>query len=205
VGNISLLPTGLMPKNIMMPLAEELSPVEDRGYFFTIAIAPEGSTPEFVSRASRGKEKVYEGMPDVRGYFVVAGYPDSTQGISFVPLKPYEERERHSSEISMEAMMGFFMIPEIIAFAMPPQSLGAGSSTPISVMLQTTSDYQELLRVGDLLVQKMNANSGLNQVRLDLRLNKPELQIDIDRQKAANLGVDVMSRVIKKALSNTMS
>jgi multidrug efflux pump len=190
--NIALLPLGLFPKALLTPLADELSPVEDRGYFFTIAMAPEGSTPEFVSRASVAKEHVYQNMEEVRGYFVVAGYPDSTQGISFVPLKSYEEREVSSAEAAMTAMKGFFMIPEIIAFAMPPQSLGASSSTPISAMIQTNRDYESLLKIGTELVQKMNENPGINQVRLDLNLNKPELQIDIDRQKAADLGISIL-------------
>ena len=200
--SLSLVPVGLAPRSLVTPLADELSPVEDRGYFFTIAIAAEGATPEFVSRANRGKEAVYQGMEEVRGYFVVAGYPDATQGISFVPLKKHDEREKSSSELAMEAMGGFFMLPDVIAFAMPPQSLGSGSSTPISLMLQTGKDFHELKRVGDLLVERMSGNPGLNQVRLDLRLNKPELQIDIDRQKAADLGIAVeeISRTLETLL-----
>ncbi len=199
---VSLVPNNLIPPNIMQPLADELAPVEDRSFFFTIAIAPEGSTPDFVSRAGRGKELVYESMDEVRGYFVVAGWPESTQGISFVPLKPHTERSISSSEAAMNAMAGFFMIPEIIAFAMPPQSLGSGSGTPVSIMLQTTQDYQELLRVGNLLVEQMNANPGLNQVRLDLQLNKPELKVEIDRKKAADLGIPVQD--ISQALETLL-
>lgn len=199
---VSLVPNNLIPPNIVQPLADELAPVEDRSFFFTIAIAPEGSTPDFVSRAGRGKELVYESMDEVRGYFVVAGWPESTQGISFVPLKPHTERSISSSEAAMNAMKGFFMIPEIIAFAMPPQSLGSSSGTPISIMLQTTKDYQELLRVGNLLVEQMNANPGLNQIRLDLQLNKPELKVEIDRKKAADLGIPVQD--ISQALETLL-
>ena len=187
---LTLLP-GAIQVPFVKPLADELSPVEDRGFFFTIAIGAEGVTPKYMSEAVRGKEKVYESMPDVEGYFVVAGYPSSTQGISFVPLKPYGEREKHSTELAMDAMKGFFMIPEIFAFAMPPQSLGSGSSTPISIMIKSTSSYEDILAAGQQLVAKMNENPGINQVRLDLQLNKPELQVDIDRQKAASLGIDV--------------
>src|SRR5690606_15897681 len=68
--NLALIPAGIIPRNMVTPLADELAPVEDRSFFFTIAIAPEGSTPDFVSRASRGKEAVYESMEEVRGYFV---------------------------------------------------------------------------------------------------------------------------------------
>ncbi|NRA40828.1 MAG: efflux RND transporter permease subunit [Pseudomonadales bacterium] len=189
VVTLSLLPTGLT-NPLLRPLADELSPVEDRGYFFTIAIGAEGVTPKFISEASRGKEAVYQSMPDVRGYFVVAGFPASTQGISFVPLKSYADRERHSVDIAYDAMKGFYQLPDIIAFAMPPQSLGADSSTPISIMLQSSQSYEDILNTGNQLVAEMQKNPGMNQVRLDLRLNKPELQIDIDRQKAANFGVD---------------
>ncbi len=201
VVTVLLLPTSLQVPFIK-PLADELSPVEDRGYFFTIAIGAEGVTPEYMSEASRGKEKVYQSMPDVAGYFVVAGYPSSTQGISFVPLKPYEERDTHSIDLAMQAMKGFFMIPEIFAFAMPPQSLGSESSTPISIMIKSSSGYEDILTAGQALVAKMNANPGMNQVRLDLRLNKPELQIDIDRQKAADLGID--AQTIAKTLETLL-
>ena len=201
VVTILLLPTPVQVPFIK-PLADELSPVEDRGYFFTIAIGAEGVTPKYMSEVSRGKERVYDSMPDVAGYFVVAGYPSSTQGISFVPLKPYAERENHSADLAMQAMKGFFMIPEIFAFAMPPQSLGAESSTPISIMIKSTSSYEDILAAGQALVAKMNANPGINQVRLDLRLNKPELQIDIDRQKAADLGID--AKTIAKTLETLL-
>lgn len=202
VFSIILTPYGFTPRSIITPLSDELSPVEDRGYFFTIAIGAEGATPEYVSEASRGKEAVYENMDEVRGYFVVAGYPTSTQGISFVPLKDQSERQKHSSDVAMDAMKGFFMLPDIIAYAMPPQSLGSGSSTPISIMLQSSGDYHELKQVGDVLVERMQANPGINQVRLDLSLNKPELQIDIDRQKAADLGIAVeeISRALETLL-----
>lgn len=199
---VSLVPNNIIPNTIITPLADELAPVEDRSYFFSIAIAPEGSTPGYVSRAERGKELVYESMDEVKGYFVVAGWPETTQGISFVPLKPHNQREINSSEAAMKAMHGFFMIPEIIAFAMPPQSLGSSSGTPISIMLQTTKDYKELLRVGNLLVERMNANPGLNQVRLDLQLNKPELLVNIDRKKAADLGIEVQN--ISQALETLL-
>lgn len=200
----ALLPTGWLNIPFITPLADELSPVEDRGFFFTIAIAPEGVTPSFVSEAMRKKEAVYKSMENVRGYFVVAGYPDATQGISFVPLKPYEQRTTHSTEVAMTATKGFFMIPEIFAFAMPPQSLGADSSPPISIMLKTSKDYESLLQAGGQLVHKMRQHPGINQVRMDLSLNKPELQIDIDRQKAASLGVDVatISRTLETLLGS---
>ncbi len=188
--SVALLPVGFSIPTLK-PLSDELSPVEDRGYFFTIAIGAEGVTPEYMSEASRGKEAVYQSLPDVKGYFVVAGYPKSTQGISFVPLKPYEERSVHSTEVAMQAMQGFFMIPEIFAFAMPPQSLGSSSSTPISIMLMSSKGYEDILVAGRQLVQKMNENPGINQVRLDLNLDKPELIVDIQRQKAANLGIEV--------------
>ena len=94
------------------------------------------------------------------------------------------------NEIVADAMKGFYQLPDIIAFAMPPQSLGADSSTPISIMLQSSQSYEDILNTGNQLVAEMQKNPGMNQVRLDLRLNKPELQIDIDRQKAANFGVD---------------
>lgn len=203
-GSAILVPNNFFPRNWVEPLADELSPVEDRGFFFTIAIGAEGVTPKFISEASRGKEAVYESIDEVRGYFVVAGYPDSTQGISFVPLVPYERRERNSVQVVQDAMKGFFMIPDIMAFAMPPQSLGSGSSTPISIMLQSSKDYKHIMKVGQQLVAKMRENPGINQTRIDLQLNKPELQIEINRLKAANLGISVseISRTLETLLGS---
>lgn len=187
---VLLLPTPLKT-SFIQPLADELSPLEDRQMFYSIAIGAEGVTPKYMIEASKGKEAVYANMPEVEGYFVVAGYPTSTQGISFVSLKPYEEREKSASEVSIDAMKGFFMIPEIFAFAMTPQSLGSGTSTPLSIMIKSSGSYEEILDSGQQLVAKMNQHPGINQVRLDLSLNKPELRIDIDREKAAALGIHV--------------
>lgn len=189
--NLSLIPANIIPPLLYKPLADELSPVEDKSFFFTIAIAPEGSTPEYVSEAMRGKEKIYEDFPEISGYFTVAGYPSATQGVSFVPLKPYKERDKSSEEMAAEIMGRFFMLPEIFAFAMPPQSLGASSSAPVSVMIQSNKSYPEILKIGNQLATKIRENPGMNQVRLDLRLNNPEIEINIDRQKAADIGIGI--------------
>ena len=128
------------------------------------------------------------GRPRVRR----AGYPTVSQGTSVVRLKPWGERERTQQEIAKSIAPRMVAVPGVLAFPSNPPSLGQSlQDKPIKFVIQTSSSYAELQKMVDAMLDKARDYPGLVDVDTDLRLNTPELDIAVDREKAAATGVEI--------------
>ncbi len=173
-------------------LKSELSPVEDRGIVVGIFVGPEGATIDYMDRYARRLEDIYKHTADVERYFVVSGNPVVNQGISFVGLTDWDVRRRSSLAVVRELQPKFFGIPGVLAFPVTPPSLGQSArERPISFVIITSASYQELQEITNRIMAEAAKNSGLQGLDNDLKLNKPELRVDLDRDKAADMGVQV--------------
>ena len=173
-------------------LKSELAPTEDRGLILGIFIAPEGSTVAYTDSYARRLEGFYKETPEVAKYFVVTGFPVVTQGISFVRMVEWEQRKRSVFEIQKELGPKMFAgAPGVMAFPVTPPSLGQSPiNKPVSVVIQTGQPFEELAQMMDQLMQRMQKIPGLDNLDTDLKLNKPQLKVDIDRDKAADMQVN---------------
>lgn len=173
-------------------MKSELAPTEDRGMVLGIGIGPEGATPTYTDKSARQMEAIYAGIPEVERYFMVVGFPVVNQIISFVGLEDWNERERSAAEIAGELRPKLFGVPGVLAFAVQPPSLGQSViSQPVEFYLQSTGSYEELQRINDAVLARARENPGLVNMKSDLKLNKPELRVQVNREKAATMGVDV--------------
>ncbi|MBK3772723.1 MMPL family transporter [Azospirillum brasilense] len=173
-------------------LKSELAPVEDRGTIVGIAIAPEGSTLDYTESYAKRMEELFRQIPVVEKFFVVVGFPVVNQGISFVRLNDWDERDVKQQAITAQLFPKMFGIPGILAFVTNPPSLGQSPvDKPINFVIQSSLPYDELQKMVDGLMAEARKFPGLTNLDTDLKLNKPELRITIDRDKAADLGVDV--------------
>ncbi|WP_374449801.1 efflux RND transporter permease subunit, partial [Stella sp.] len=189
---------------IFRTLPSELSPVEDRGTIVAIGIAPEGSTIGFTESYARRMEAIWKSVPQVEKYFLVVGFPVVTQAISFVRLVDWEDRTVRTQEVVPQVMPKLFAgIPGILAFATMPPSLGQSAiEKPVQFVLQTSSPYAELQAAVDRVMAAARQNPGLAGLDVDLKLNKPELRVTVDREKASSLGigVDTIGRTLETML-----
>ncbi len=177
---------------LLKSLKSELAPVEDRGVILGVFQGPEGATLDYMSKYAQQLEKIYADTKDVERYFVVAGNPTVSQGISFVGLKDWNQRSRSSLAIAKELQPRFFAIPGVMAFPVTPPSLGQSPrERPINFVVLTSASYQELQRVTEQILDAMARNPGFINVDTDLKLNKPELSVLVDRAKAADMGVQI--------------
>ena len=184
-------------------LKSELAPIEDRGTLIGIGIAPEGSTLDFTDRYARQIEDIYADIPEGRQYFVVTGFPVVSQVISFLRLDDWEERERSQQAVADELGPKLFGIPGIMAFPVNPPSLGQSPvEKPVQFVVQTSAPYEELEGMVDALLAEARNYPGLTNVDTDLKLNKPELKIDINRDKVGTVGlqVDAVGRTLETLL-----
>lgn len=173
----------------------ELVPIEDRGVGFGIVIAPEGATLEYTDKYVKQIEATLLGLPEVDGLFTATGFgfggPGSvTNSFMFIKLKPRDEREKSQQQIVQELFPQLLAVPGVLAFVINPPSLGANLSNPIEYVLQAES-YDELNTATGMLMGEASKLGYLINMDTDLRLNKPQLDINIDRERAAGLGVSV--------------
>jgi multidrug efflux pump len=174
-------------------ISSELAPVEDQATIVGIGIGPEGATIGYTDGYARRLEAIYRQVPEVDRYFVVAGWPVVTRIISFVKLKPWEERERKQQEIAKDLGPKMYGgVPGILAFPINPAPLGQSvADKPISVVILTSRPYEELEDMVEKFTAEVAKNPAILNLDSDLRLNQPQLKIAVNRDKAADLGVSV--------------
>jgi multidrug efflux pump len=179
-------------------LRHELSPLEDRGYFLTLINAPEGASMEYTDGYVRAVERMYsEGVPEIHSLFAVVApgleRPNPVNfGVTFAQLAPWEERSRKTQQItaSMAPRLAA-ALPGVLAFPVNPNSLGQGFRTPQVQFVIQDNAYEDLDASVNKLLEKTRTSGSIVNADSDLKLNKPQLSVDIDREKAAALGIDV--------------
>jgi multidrug efflux pump len=176
-------------------LPGELSPLEDRGFFIGVMLAPDGATMQYTDRYARQWEQFYKEVPEVKSYFVVVApgleKPNPVNfALSFVRLQPWEERERSQMDITQELGGKMFgAMPGVLSFPVNPPSLGQSFRNPPLQFVVQAGTYEQLNELTEKLMDRARQYPGLANVDSDLKLNKPQLAVQVDRDKAATLGV----------------
>ncbi|AZO80049.1 MULTISPECIES: efflux RND transporter permease subunit [unclassified Bosea (in: a-proteobacteria)] len=185
-------------------LRSELAPVEDRGTITAIGVAPEGATMAFTADYARRVEDYFSKIQEVDSYLVIVGFPDVTRAIAFARLKPWEERHRKQQDLVAEINKGLSQIPGIRLFATNPPSLGQGgaNSKPVEFVLRSSDPYVTIKENVDRLIAEVQGNPALTNIETNLILDKPQIKVSIDRQRASDLGVgvDVIGRTMETLL-----
>jgi multidrug efflux pump len=176
-------------------LPSELVPTEDRGVGFGIVIAPEGATLEYTDGYVREIERRLLPLPERQGLFTATGLsfggPGSvTNSFMFLNLKPRDEREKSQQQIIEELFPQLISIPGVLAFVVNPPSLGGDFSGDVGYVLQG-DNYEELSQAVNIMMGEASKLGYLINLDTDLRLNKPQLDINIDRERASDLGLSV--------------
>lgn len=187
---------------LYITVPQSFLPEEDQGYFITIVQAPEGVSLQYTSDVMEKIEKVILEQPEVKATFGVGGFAFSgssaNSGVIFTPLKPW--KERRSPHQSAQAIIGrlwgqFAMIPEArIIPVNPPTIRGLGSFGGFTYQLQdlrSDGDIGSMMEVLGGLLAEANQNPSLSRVFSTFTANSPELVIDINRNKAQALNVDI--------------
>jgi len=175
-------------------IRSELAPIEDRSVVFGRVQAPQGATVQYTSEALRSIETMYETIQERSAYNAVAGFPTVTDGNAILRLKPWEERSRKQQDIARELNQRFAQLPGVIAFAVSPPSLGQSfRSLPIEYVIMAQIPYAELDRLVNQFIGEMAKYPGVQNLQTDLRLNTPELRVEVNRDKLADVGVSVQN------------
>jgi multidrug efflux pump len=171
-------------------LPRELVPTEDQGWIFTVVRAPEGATLDYTNRYTSMVEQIYHDLPATDRMFTAIGlFGPVTDGFMFVGLKPANQRPP-AQILSQMLFPRLMAIPGVLAFAFPPPGLGGSFGGAVQYVLQADSYSQLATSIGAMMPELQKLGYLVN-IDSDLKLNKPQLEIAIDRERAASLGVSV--------------
>ncbi len=175
-----------------LSLPEELAPAEDQGIIIGFGSAPEGATIEYTDRYAQQLESFLADVPERKRHFGFTGFNGVTNVVTFIGLEDWAERERSSQQIAQSLFPQFSSVAGLMAFPITPPPLGQrGFGQPVSFVVQSTLTWEELDELVQRLVVKMAENPRLTNPDSDLKLNKPELKIDINREKVSAVGASV--------------
>jgi multidrug efflux pump len=187
-----MLASGMGIAVIYPSMKQELAPLEDRGTILATVNAPDGATLEYTDRYARSLEKFGQAYPEFDRIFANIGNPTVGQGTVVYRAVDWDERQRSTLEIARELGSKFNNLPGVNAFPITPPSLGQGfRERPLNFVVQTSDSYQNLNQISRQMMDEIAKNPGILSPDVDLRLNKPELRIEVDRVKAAELGVSI--------------
>ena len=173
-------------------LPSELAPIEDRGVILIRGTAPEGATVAYTDRYTQQIATILGGIPEVASRLTIVGSPEVTNLIAIGRLEDWSARDRKQQALVAEISPKLRQIPGVNAFANNPPSLGLqGNSRPVEFVIQTSGTYEELQQQVDKVLRRVENSAVLESIDTDLKLNKPEIKIEMDRAKVADLGLDV--------------
>jgi len=181
---------------ILSDIDREFVPVSDRGSIMIFSSAPQGSTLEYTNRYHIEVEKALLEVPEINASVAIiapdwAGPPVVNEAIIFSDLKPRGERERSQMEIVDALYYQFSTNPGIEVFPINEPTLSIDwDSAAVSVVV-SGPDIAKVADYADEIVQRSREIPGLVNLRSDLKLNKPQLIVHVDREQASDLGVSV--------------
>tara|TARA_X000001036_G_scaffold245602_1_gene229025 strand:- start:3218 stop:6313 length:3096 start_codon:yes stop_codon:yes gene_type:complete len=176
---------------------KELIAPEDRGAFFVIVKAPQGSGFNFTKSKAEDIENLLlpsVGKGEYRKLILrVPGFGKSAKqvnsGFIIVLLEPWNKRDRHGVKIMRESFGKISQVPGVLAFPIMPQGIRTGGvESPVQFVILGNT-YDQLIEWKNIIKKEARKNPGLTSVQDDFDLNKPQLNVQIDQKKAADLGV----------------
>jgi multidrug efflux pump len=176
---------------------KELAPTEDQSVIFGIINAPANASADHKSHFGRATEQAFLETAEVALTFQImlpasAGASLGADGFSGMVLKPWGERTRTVFEILPEVQGRLSRIPGFQIFATMPPALPGGSNFPIEFVITSTGDAAQLLEFAQV-VQTRAFESGVFffPPMIDVKIDQPQAELIIDRDKVATLGLDL--------------
>ena len=188
---IAIVVLCLIPVMLKM-IKSELAPDEDQGIVFMMATAPQPTNLNYLNAYTKQFPKIFKEFPEYYSSFQINGFNGVQSGIGGFLLKPWAERKRTQMELLHEVQGKLGEIPGLQIFGFNLPSLpGTGEGLPFQFVLNTPNDYESLLQVTERIKARVEKSGKFAFLDVDLAFDKPEIVVDIDRAKAALMGVNM--------------
>lgn len=172
--------------------ARELAPMEDQGVIFGIVDAPANSTIDQSSFYAKQVNKTFLNVPE-RDFTFQITFP--TGGFSGLVTKPWDERERSVFDVLPEIQQSLSQVAGVRILPITPPALPGGGQFPVEFVISSTADVKEINDYALTLQQKMNASGQFAFSLIDVKFDQPQYELEIDREKVADLGLTLQSVV----------
>jgi len=196
IGSALLVFLGSLSLLNILPV--EYMPREDRAFAMIRLTAPDGAsldyTVDYIKRAEQIVLKDVERGDALRALGRSGGFGGRggvNTGMVLSPLQVWSKRDRSAGDIVQGWNQQLAQLPGVQAFAFAPGSWSLGqSSRPLNIVLGGTS-YEELAEWRDIVIREAEKIPGLSNIQSDYRERKPKIDVAIDRNRAAALGVSL--------------
>ncbi|MGO9828939.1 MAG: efflux RND transporter permease subunit [Myxococcaceae bacterium] len=170
---------------------KELAPAEDQGVIFGVVNTPANSTLDQLTVSTKAVYQALKTIPETRFTFQITNPGGGFWGDG---LKPWGERKRTAAQVLGEVSAKVSVIPGIQTFAVLPPALPGGGTFPIEFVIASTAEASEVLEFAKKLQEKA-ATSGKFYFPpiIDVKLDQPQSEIIIDREKVAQLGLNLQT------------
>ena len=184
---------------LYMTAPKEPAPLEDEGFIFAVGSADAYTTLDYVERYTEELEAAVKEIPEVNDFFLFNGGFGGGGGASnsamggFV-LKPWSERDRSTNQVLQQALQPkLSSITGLNTFALVPPSLpsAGGDGGGGEFLVLGIGSLEQLNELSDAIVQKAMESRRFIFLDKDLKIDKPRIEVQIDREKAALLGIDM--------------
>jgi len=167
----------------------ELSPPEDQGIVLAQVLGPPNATPQQMGVYAKQVFDIAHALPEYDQMFQVTGVPVVNQGIGGVLFKPWNERKRSADELQqvLQKEWGGVAGATVAAFQFPP--LPGARGLPLQFVIKTTEPFERLNDVSQAVLEKARASGIFFFVDTDLKLDKPQSTVVVDRDMLATLGL----------------
>ncbi|UTA47672.1 efflux RND transporter permease subunit [Simiduia sp. 21SJ11W-1] len=179
---------------ICLPLylfsTKELAPLEDQGVIFGILESPANATLDQASFYAKEVNEVFMAVPETEFTFQLT-FP--TGGFSGMVTKPWEERSRSVFDIQPQLQEQLGAIAGVRIFPVTPPSLPGGGNFPVEFVVAGTAEAKEIYTYAQALQEVANNSGKFNFTMLDMKVDQPDYLLEIDREKVADLGLDLQT------------
>lgn len=171
-------------------IGSELAPIEDQSYILGPLSAPTNSSTDYTDHYVRQLETIYESIPEQSSY-LTSIRPDAA--FTLLKLVPWNERSRSQRQISKELSEKMQELTGVNVYPVSPNPLGhrAGSNSQFSFSLLSNTSYTRLNEISSELINALMDNPHLQHIKNNLALDSEQIDIEIDRQLAADLDVSL--------------
>lgn len=168
---------------------QELAPEEDQGFIGSQVVGPPTATSDQMLTYAQQVFDIAKAEPEYKQMFQITGVPTVNQGIGGVIVKDWGDRTRSAHEIQQDLQAKWNKVAggRVAAFQFP--SLPGASGLPVQVVISTTEPFENLNTVAQQLLDKASAANLFYFSDLDLKIDKPQATVVVDRDKIAALGM----------------
>jgi multidrug efflux pump len=174
---------------LFMTSKSELAPQEDQGVVLTQIIGPPNATSQQMNVYSQQVFEIAKQTPEYDQMFQITGVPTTNQGFGGVLFKPWNERTKSAGQLQQELQQKWNSVAgaRVAAFQFP--SLPGSQGLPLQFVIKTTEPYQKLNEVAQAVLEKAQASGMFFYVDTDLKVDKPQTTVQVDRDLVATLGL----------------